>query len=231
MLPMPPEAAVMFGLFFTTVAVAWGDGLTRVFESLGVKSVVPGGQTMNPSTQELLEAVEALPSKEVIVLPNNENILLAAEQAQKLSSKKVVVVPTTTIPQGIGALLSFDKEADLETNAQNMENAMAAIHTVEVTTAVRPAKINDIKVKKGQIIVLLNGHLAASGGKIEEVVRETLEKVGADQYEIITLYHGEDTPLEAAEGLADEIRQWYAEQEVECIEGGQPHYHYIISVE
>ncbi|HAL61132.1 MAG TPA: dihydroxyacetone kinase [Chloroflexi bacterium] len=214
-----------------TVAVAWGDGLIRVFESLGVKSIVPGGQTMNPSTQELLEAVETLPAKEVIILPNNENIFLAAEQAQKLSRKKVVVVPTATIPQGIGALLAFDKEADLETNTQNMERAIAAIQTVEVTTAVRPAKINGIKIKKGQIIALLNGHLAASGEKIEEVVRQALEKLGGDQYEIITLYYGEDTPLQAAESLADEIRRWYPEQEVECIEGGQPYYHYIISVE
>lgn len=214
-----------------TVAVLWGEGLTQVFESLGVKSVVPGGQTMNPSTQELLEAIETLPAKEVIILPNNENILLAAEQAQKLSSKKVVVVPSTTIPQGIGALLAFDEEADLETNAQNMEKAIATIQTVEVTTAVRPAKINGIKIKKGQIIALLNGHLAASGEKIEEVVRETLEKLGADQYEIITLYHGGDTPLQAAESLTDEIRRWYPEQEVECFDGGQPHYQYIISVE
>jgi len=214
-----------------TVAVAWGDGLTRVFESLGVKSVVPGGQTMNPSTQELLEAVETLPAKEVIILPNNENIFLAAEQAQKLSSKKVVVVPTTTIPQGIGALLAFDKEADLKTNAKNIEKAIAAVQTVEVTTAVRPAKINGIKIKKGQIIALLNGHLAASGEEIEEVVRETLDKLGADQYEIIALYHGEDTSLQAAESLGDEIRRWYPEQEVECIDGGQPYYHYIISVE
>jgi len=211
--------------------VAWGNGLTRVFESLGVKSVVPGGQTMNPSTQELLESAETPLVNDVIILPNNENIFLAAEQAQKLSSKKVVVVPTTTIPQGIGALLACDKEADLETNAQSMEKAIAAIQTVEVTTAVRPAKINDIKIKKGQIIALLNGHLAASGDKIEEIVRETLEKLRADQYEIITLYCGEDTPLEAAESLADEIRRWYPEQEVECIEGGQPYYHYIISVE
>jgi len=214
-----------------TVAVVWGDGLIRVFESLGVKSVVPGGQTMNPSTQELLEATETLPHKEVIILPNNENIFLAAKQAQKLSNKKVVVVPTTTIPQGIGALLAFDKEADLETNAQNMRRAIASIQTVEVTTAMRPAKINGIKIKKGQIIALLNGHLAASGEKIEEVVHETLEKLGADQYEIITLYHGEDTSLQAAESLADEIRQWYPEQEVESIDGGQPYYHYIISVE
>jgi len=186
---------------------------------------------MNPSTQELLEAAETLPAKEVIILPNNENIFLAAEQAQKLSSKKVVVVPTTTIPQGIGALLAFDKEADLEINAQNMEKAVAAIQTVEVTTAVRLAKINGIKIEKGQIIALLNGHLAASGEKIEEVVRQTLEKLGTDQYEIITLYHGEDTPLQAAESLADEIRQWHPEQEVERIDGGQPYYHYIISVE
>lgn len=214
-----------------TVAVAWGEGLTRVFESLGVKSIVPGGQTMNPSTQELLEAVESLPTEEVIILPNNENILLAAEQAQKLSSKKVVVVPTNTIPQGIGALLAFDEGADLETNAQNMEEAIAAIQTVEVTTAVRPAKINGIKIKKGQIIALLNGHLAASGEKIEEVVGETLRKVEADQHEIITLYYGEGTPLEVAESLADQIRRWYPEQEVECIDGGQPYYHYIISLE
>lgn len=214
-----------------TVAVVWGNGLIRVFESLGAKCVVSGGQTMNPSTQELLQAIEGLPVKEVIILPNNENIFLAAEQAQKLSSKKVVVGTTTTIPQGIGALLAFDKEADLETNAQNMEKAIAGIQTLEVTTAVRPAKINGIKIKKGQIIALLNGHLAASGEKIEEVVRQTLEEVGADRYEIITLYYGEDTPLQAADNLADEIRRWYSEQEVECIDGGQPYYHYIISVE
>ncbi len=213
------------------VAVAWGDGLTRVCESLGASSVVPGGQTMNPSTQELLEAVESRLAREVIILPNNENIHLAAEQAQKLSKKRVAVVLTTTIPQGIGALLAFNREADLETNVQAMENAIAAVQTVEITTAARPAKINGIKIKKGEIIALLNGHLAASEKSIQKVLRESLEKVKAQDYEIITLYYGEEIPASEAQRLAQDIHRWYPEQEVECVDGGQPYYHYIISVE
>ncbi len=213
------------------VAVVSGPGLIRVFESLGADGIVPGGQTMNPSTQEILEAVDSLPIRKVIVLPNNENILLAAERAQELSRKEVTIVPTVTIPQGVGALLAFNRKADLESNVQAMGKALAGIRTAEITTAIRPAKINSIRVRMGQLISIIEGQLTIAGETIEEVVQESLKKMGAQDGEIITLYHGDSVSPPQAQALAQKIRQRYPEKEVECVDGGQPHYHYIISVE
>lgn len=213
------------------VAVAAGEGMIRVLKSLGAGTVVHGGQTMNPSTEELLEAIESLDAEEVILLPNNPNVILAAQQAQQLSTKRVCIVPTETLPQGVSALLAFNYQADLETNVQAMERARKEVQTAEVTFAVRPAQVNGVQVDKGQVIGLLDGELTASGSDLDQVVLELLQRMSAQDKEIITLYVGEGVSLPQAEALADLIRERHPEQEVELVEGGHPHYPYILSVE
>ncbi|MFQ6057859.1 MAG: DAK2 domain-containing protein [Anaerolineae bacterium] len=225
--PAPVEELSDIGI----VAVAPGPGLSRVFESLGASAIVPGGQTMNPSTEELLQAIESLTTDNVIVLPNNKNIILTAQQARELTSKQVIIVPTKTVPQGISALLAFNYQADLETNARSMERAMEHIQTAEITWAVRSAQVNGVEVAEGEIIGLLNGNLTASGHHVDEVALEMLRQMEASQYEIITVYFGQDVSQEQAEALAEKIQAAYPEQEVEVIDGGQPHYHYILSAE
>lgn len=214
-----------------TVVVAQGPGLARVFQSLGASAVVPGGQTMNPSTEELLKAAEDLQTDQVIILPNNSNIILAAQQAQKLSKKNIRIVPTRTIPQGVSALLAFNYQADLDTNARVMERAAGEVQTVEITIATRSVQLNGVDVKKGEVIGLLNDTLAASGNSPEQVIEEVLRQMKAEEYEIITIYYGENVTRGEAETLAARISQDYPEQEIELINGGQPHYLYIISAE
>ena len=214
-----------------TVVVAHGPGLVRVFESLGASAVVPGGQTMNPSTEELLKAVENLQTDQVIILPNNPNIILAAQQAQKLSEKNIRIVPTRTIPQGVSALLAFNYQADLDTNARVMERAAGEVQTVEITIATRSVQLNGLDVKKGEVIGLLNDTLAASGNSPEQVIKEVLRQMKAEEYEIITVYYGENVTQEEGRALVAKISQDYPEQEIELVNGGQPHYLYIISAE
>ncbi len=213
------------------VAVSPGDGLSRVFESLGASAIVPGGQTMNPSTEELLRAVEGMSTQEVIILPNNGNILLTARQVEGLTKKVVRVVGSKTTPQGIGALLAFNYQADLDTNIGIMEQAAQNVRTVEVTTAVRSAQLNGVRVEEGQVIALCDGNLSASGHDIPAVVKQALAQAGIDELEIVTLYYGDNTTKENAEGLVEELADLYPALEFELVEGGQPHYHYIISLE
>jgi DAK2 domain fusion protein YloV len=227
----PPSPIVEELSDIALVVVAPGAGLARVFESLGANAVVPGGQTMNPSTQEILKAIESLNAEKVIVLPNNSNVIMTARQAGELTRKEVVVVPTKTIPQGISSVLAFNYQADLETNAQMMERATHGVRTAEITTATRDARINGVNVEEGGIIGLLDGELTASGHTLEEVVQEMLRQMKADEQEIITIYYGEGIASTEAERLADEIRAGCPGQEVEVVDGGQPYYHYILSAE
>ncbi|MEA3460115.1 MAG: DAK2 domain-containing protein [Chloroflexota bacterium] len=213
------------------VAVVLGEGLERICQSLGADAVVVGGQTMNPSTKELLEAIKNLGSDKVIILPNNENVVLTANQAGALSEKEVRVVPTRTIPQGIGALLAFDPTSDLEANLEAMEQAAGGIHTGEVTRAIRATQVNGVEVKEGEIIGLLDGGLVASGPGLDDVAHEIIRRMTAVPRELITLYYGKEVARDQAEGLAAGIRQRYPDLEVEVIEGGQPYYHYILSAE
>jgi len=213
------------------IAVVSGDGLAEVFTSLGVTAIVPGGQTMNPSTRDILQAVESVASDKVIVLPNNKNIILTAEQVRSLTDKTVEIVPTETIPQGVAALLALDYEADLETNSRIMKQALPAVRTVEITRAVRSTQINQIKVKRRQSIGLLDGELVAVGNESIEVLREALAKLDLDQKEIVTVYFGADTDREKAEQASSMIREEYPQLQVEVVRGGQPHYEYIVSVE
>jgi hypothetical protein len=215
----------------STVVVASGAGLTRVFESLGAAAIVPGGQTMNPSTEDVLKAVESVPGNDVIILPNNKNIVMTAEQAGSLTHKNVKVVRTITVPQGIAALLALNYQADMATNVRVMSEAATTIQTAEVTSAVRSAQINGMKVQAGELIGMINGSLRVKGATPAEVVMAALEQMKAESYEIITLYYGEAVTADHADEIAAEIGKRYPDQEVEVIDGGQLHYYYILSVE
>ncbi len=213
------------------VAVVAGEGLANVFTSLGATFIVPGGQTMNPSTKDLLQAVDVVTSDKVIILPNNKNIVLTANQVQSLTEKTIQVVPTTTIPQGVAALLAFDYEADMETNAQSMEKARTAVKSVEVTRAVRSTKLGGLDIKKHQAIGFLNGDLVAVGDKPDAAVQDVLARVNLDEAEVVTIYYGDDTTSEEAEVVGDSLDEQHPRLQVEVVKGGQPYYNYIVSVE
>jgi len=223
--PKPPATGIAI------IAVVPGAGLSRVYESLGTAAIVRGGQTMNPSTEDLLKAIEGLENQEILILPNNKNVILSAQQAEKLSDRTIRVIPSKTIPQGISALLAFNYQTDLDTNVQLMTDALDDVYTGEVTTAVRSVKLNGIDVEKGQIIGLLNGSLTAAGSEITDVVLQLIEKMEAEDLEILTLYYGEGVTHEESQSLARVISERYPDFEVEIIEGNQPHYPYIISGE
>jgi len=213
------------------VAVVPGDGLAEVFVSLGVNSVVPGGQSMNPSTRDILQAVEKLDCASAIILPNNKNIIAAAEQVKSFTSKRIAVVPSRTIPQGISALLGFDYEANLDGNDSLMCENIAQVKTIEVTRAVRATKLHGFEIKKKQPIGFLDGDLVAVGDSVNPVLAEALAKLNLDDYSVVTLYYGKDVEPNLPELAAAAIRDGHPRVEVEVVSGGQPHYDYIVSVE
>jgi uncharacterized protein len=213
------------------IAVAAGSGLADVFTSLGVAGVVHGGQTMNPSTKDILQAVNKLRSENVIILPNNKNIILTAEKVQSLTQKHIHVVPSRTIPQGIAALLAFDYEADFDANTRLMTEALASVKTVEVTRAVRSTKLNGLTIKKKQAIGLLDGTIVAVADDPKEALNATLSKAGLKKSEVVTLYYGEDTDEAQSQQAKAEIAAKYPHLQVEVVKGGQPHYNFIGSVE
>src|SRR5512134_705197 len=213
------------------VEVSPGAGLSRIFASLGAAAVVEGGQTMNPSTQDILNSFENLPTDKIIILPNNKNIVMAANQAKDVTVKQVAVVPSKTIPQGLSAMLSLHPDGELDSVAEKMTKALEHVRTGEITTATRSVEIDGVKVESGQVIALLDGKLVASAGSVEEGCLELLEKANAAEDELITLYYGQDMTHAEANRIADVIRRKYSGQEVEVQEGGQPHYQFIMSVE
>jgi fatty acid kinase len=213
------------------VAVVPGDGLADVFISLGANGVVSGGQTMNPSTKDLVKAVESLDTNNVIILPNNKNIVTTADQVQKLTEKKVAVVPSRTIPQGVAALLGFDYEANMDMNAEIMAEGMAQVKSVEITRAVRDTRLGEFDIKKKQPIAFLDGDLIAVGDELTEVLEEALARSGLAEASVLTVYYGKDVRLEEAEVVVNKIRGEYPALEVELVKGEQPHYHYIVSIE
>ncbi|NCP86073.1 DAK2 domain-containing protein [bacterium] len=213
------------------VAVSPGTGLSRIFASLGVSALVAGGQTMNPSTKDFLDAFDNLPTDKIIILPNNKNIILAANQAKGVTVKQVYVVPSKTIPQGLAAMLHFDPESDVEKVAGKMSRALDSIITGEITVATRSVEIDGVTVREGQVIGLLNGKLAVAAETVEAACLQLLEKAEAVTYELITLFYGSDLSPAEANRIADLLQKKYPEQEVEVQEGGQPHYQFIISIE
>ncbi len=214
------------------VAVAPGEGFARVFESLGACQVVPGGQTMNPSTEDLLQALERVPEPEVILLPNNKNIIPAARQAAALSDKEVHVVETRTPPQGVSAMFAFNPELGAAENASQMQAMAAQVHTIEVTTAVRDARINGVQVNEDNAIALLDGELCYAGADATQAALQVIDLLAERaEMDVITIYYGQPATEEAAQKLAAILLKRHPDVEVEALSGGQPHYHYIISVE
>jgi dihydroxyacetone kinase-like predicted kinase len=214
-----------------TVTVVSGKGFEKVFQGLGVSTIVSGGQTMNPSIEELLSAVEETPTQQVLILPNNSNVILSAQQVVGLTQKEVYVIPSKTLPQGIAALISFNFEANFASNCQTMTQAINNVQTAEITTAVRSVQLSGVNVREGDFIGVINGHLAVANQNMQQVVHDTLKRMSIDNYEIITLYYGEDVTAEQAEQMAKDIKGRYSELEIEVVDGSQPHYAYILSAE
>jgi fatty acid kinase len=213
------------------VVVSPGAGLSRIFASLGVAAAVAGGQTMNPSTQDILAAFENLPTDKIIILPNNKNIIMAANQAKDVTVKQVAVVPSRTVPQGLAAMLALQPDGEVDSVAEKMTKALSLVQTGEITIATRTVEIDGVSVKDGEVIALLDGKLVVSAGSVEEGCLGLLEKADAMEHEIITLFYGQDMNHSEANRIADIVRAKYPKQEVEVQEGGQPHYQFIISVE
>jgi len=213
------------------VAVSPGAGIARVFASLGVAAIVEGGQTMNPSTQEILSAFENLPTDKVIILPNNKNIILAAQAAKEVTVKNVHIVPSRTIPQGLAAMMHLNPDGEVDAVAAKMIKALDDVTSGEITIATRSVEIDGVAVEKGQVIALMNGALVLSAASVEQACMGLLEKAEAASHELITLFYGEDLAPTQANRIVDLIRSAYPSQEIELQYGGQPHYQLILSVE
>jgi uncharacterized protein len=213
------------------VAVASGEGFRRILESLGVDAVVAGGQSVNPSTQDLLAAVEAAPATDVLLLPNNRNVILAAEQVPPLSAKRVRVVPSLSLPQGISALLAFDFSLDLEANAQAMIRALSRVRTIEVTRAIRDSDVDGLAIVAGDVISVLDDRVVAAGGTPGDVVARALDTIAPDEVETVTIYAGTDALDEERQSMVRLIEARFPSANVELQSGEQPLYSYVIAVE
>jgi fatty acid kinase len=211
------------------VAVVAGDGNRQLFESLGATSFVEGGQTMNPSTADLVAAIERTPASEVILLPNNSNVILTAQQAAELASKPVEVVPSDSLPAGLAAMVSFDPSRSAADNAAEMREAVDAVSTGEVTVASRDAKLNGLSVPKGSFLGLANGEAVAVGEDFDQVASEVVERLLAEPRGVLTLLKGKDAP--EVEPLVATIAERHPDVEVDVQEGGQPHYPLLLSAE
>ncbi|MCI0842426.1 MAG: DAK2 domain-containing protein [Chloroflexi bacterium] len=220
-----PESQISF------IAVASGEGLAALFRDFGCSQVVSGGPTMNPSTRDILTAIESCPTDEVLVLPNDKNIIMAARQAAEAAQKNVVVVPSRSVPQGIMALLAVNPEEGLDENARAMEDALTDVCTIEITTAVRSTEIGGVAVEKGQTIAVVDDELKVASSSPQEALDTALDALTGESTSLITLYYGADTTDEQAQATADHLRERYAGHEVEVAAGGQPHYLYIVSLE
>lgn len=224
----PAEPPKKFGF----VAVCAGEGIANIFKELGVDYVIEGGQTMNPSTDDVLSAIGKVNANTVFVLPNNKNIILASNQAASIEKEKtIVVLESKTIPQGIGAIIGFDPEASLEDNRTSMMEAMSAIKSGQVTYAVRDTSIDGKEIKTGDYMGLSDSGIASVGREISEVVKELVSSMTDDDTELISIYYGSDVNAEDAETIEKQVAEAYPDYEIELHDGGQPVYYYLISVE
>lgn len=214
------------------ISVSAGDGLTGIFKDLGVDYLIEGGQTMNPSTEDMLNAIEKVNAKTIYIFPNNKNIILAANQARDLTEdKEIIVVPTKTVPQGVSALISFVPEKNGKENLEAMTEAIGRVKTGQITYAVRDTRIDDKEIHEGDIMGIGDHGMLAVGKEREEVAKETVAAMMDEDAEIISIYYGADTSEEDASALAEVLEAAYPDCEVEVNRGGQPIYYYIISVE
>ncbi|MGN0451239.1 MAG: DAK2 domain-containing protein [Acutalibacteraceae bacterium] len=224
--PVAPTKPVGF------VSVCAGEGLASLFKDLGVDTIVSGGQTMNPSTDDILRAVESTPAETVYVLPNNKNIIMAAEQTIPISTRKVIVIHTRTIPQGISAMLSFDPDTDVEANAIEMQKATERIATGQITFAARDSDFDGHQIKKGELLAMLGGKISFTETELEKSVMKLLKQMVKRDSQFITVIYGEDVTDEQAAELEEQIQAKYGSKaEITVINGGQPIYYYILSVE
>jgi hypothetical protein len=213
------------------IAVSPGTGISRIFASLGANGIVEGGQTMNPSTEEILKSFENLATDKIVILPNNKNIVLAAQSAASVTVKKVAVIPTRSVPQGLSAILRLDPDGDFERVVKDMTSAIDDVETGEVTTATRNVEINGVAVHEGEVIALLNGKLMLASENLDDACLGLLAKAGTDERERITLFYGLNINKADVNRIVDKIREKYPSHEIELHEGGQPHYQFILSVE
>ena len=223
--PVSPEEELGF------VSVAAGDGLRALFEELGCAQVVSGGQTMNPSTEDIVEAVLATPAKTVFVLPNNKNIIMAAQQCIPLSDKKVIVIPTKTVPQGITAMLSFDPASAEDVIEAELSAAIESVHTAQITYAARDSDFDGHDIHKGEYLALMDGALLGSDADLDKVLTRIADAANDLDPEIVSIYYGEDVQGDAAQHAADLLGERLPMADVNVVNGGQPVYYYMISFE
>ena len=214
------------------ISVSAGEGLSEIFKSLGVDYIIEGGQTMNPSTEDMLNAIDKVNAENVFIFPNNSNIILAANQAQSIvEDKNIIVIPTKTIPQGISALIAYSEEASPEENAEAMTEEIANIKSGSVTYAVRDTEIDDKTIKQGDIMGIGDKTILSVGQNIQDVTKDMIEQLAGDDAELISIYYGSDVTEEDANALAEAVEAVYPDVDVEVNYGGQPIYYYILSVE
>ena len=216
---------------YGVVAVSAGDGLTEVFKSVNVDKVVQGGQTMNPSTQDLLDAANSVHAEIIYILPNNKNIILAAEQVNDICDKKVIVIPTKNIPQGISAMLAFDPDADEGANTEAMTEMMNSVKCGQVTFAARDSAVGGLEIHKDDVMGMFGSEIAELGSDINDVSEKLAEKMIDEETALITIYYGADTDEQFAQKLADAISEKHSDIDVSVVKGGQPVYYYMIAAE
>lgn len=214
------------------IAVSIGEGMNGIFRELGADYIIEGGQTMNPSTDDMLSAIDEVNADHIFILPNNKNIILAANQAQSLTDDKdIIVIPTKTVPQGITAIISYMPEADVDTNIEALEEAIKNVKTGQVTYAVRDTHIDDKEIHEGDIMGIGDRGILAVGQSVEETTKEMLAQLVDEESELISLYFGQDVLEEDAENFAQEVEELYPDVDVDVHMGGQPIYYYVLSVE
>jgi hypothetical protein len=216
---------------YGVVSVCAGEGIAAMFKDLGVDQIVSGGQTMNPSTEDILKMIDATPAEVVIVLPNNKNIFMAAEQCKPLSEKQVVVIPTATVPQGITAMLNLDPSASVEENVEAMTSAIAGVTTMQITYAARNSDFDGYAINAGDYLALCGGALHGTDQNIENLLRQLAEKAKELDSEFITIFYGEDIDEDAAQKANDIFAEVCPDAEITLLSGGQPVYYYLISAE
>lgn len=216
---------------YEIISVAIGSGIAEIFKDLGVTQIIEGGQTMNPSTKDLLEKIDDTNAEHIIILPNNSNIILAAEQAKKLSDKNVYILPTKSIPQGINSLVEFNWDDDVEINLERMNKSIEKVKTVQITYSVKDTTFDDVEIKKDEILGVSDGNIVSVGDDLHDITMETVKTAIDDETEIVTIYFGEDVEEEVANNLAAEIEELLEFGDVEVYYGGQPLYYYLISIE
>lgn len=227
------EESVAAGEFkkYAFISVAMGEGMKNIFKDLGVDYVIEGGQTMNPSTQDMLEAIEKLNAEHIFILPNNKNIIMAANQAAEISDKDIRVIPTKTIPQGITCITMFNPEADVEENTEELKEAMEMVKTTSVTYAVRDTEVDGKEIKEGNILGLVEGKIKEVGEDPYKVAEDLIDSLVDEDSELITIFYGKDCEEEKVDALIEKLEGKYEDLDVQCYKGEQPLYYFIMSVE